>query len=46
MLEEERNWLVFSLENMNAALVREIGKLSLQGLCVKMEGKRIAVRES
>lgn len=46
MLEEERNWLVFSLENMNSALVREIGKLSLQGLCVKMEGKRIAVRES
>ena len=44
-LKGEYDWVIFSLENQNDALVRCIEKLSRQGLCLKMEGKRVAVSE-
>lgn len=44
-LKAEDDWTVFSLSGHSPSLIREIERLSRTGLCVKMEGKRIAVKK-
>lgn len=44
-LKPETDWIVFSLEKQNSSLMREMEKLSRLGICKKMEGKRVAVKE-
>ncbi|MBR1722702.1 MAG: hypothetical protein IJ727_09525, partial [Treponema sp.] len=39
------DWLVFSIDKSNAAFIREAEKLCRLGLCLKMEGSRIAVKK-
>lgn len=43
-LSPETDWLIFSLEKQPADIIRHIEKLSREGLCCKMEGKRIALK--
>jgi hypothetical protein len=45
-LAVEEDWLVISLEKQGLDLVRSIEKLARAGHCVKMEGKRVAVKKN
>ena len=44
-LKGEIDWVIFPLEKQDEGLIRTVEKLSKQGLCFKMEGKRVAVKE-
>ncbi len=43
-LSAESDWCIFPLENIKSPIIKEIEKLSKDGLCLKVEGKRVAVR--
>ena len=45
-IKPETDWTIISLEKQSDALINFINRLSAQGLCLKMEGKRIAVKSS
>lgn len=42
----EDDWFIISLENQGLDLVRCLERLARAGHCVKMEGKRVAVKKN
>ena len=44
-LKQETEWIVFPLEKQKASFLREIEQLCRSEICVKMAGKRVAVKK-